>query len=80
MEHLAFSLGVSIVATVNLTVAREAGLGDLSVDGIVLAWNAGNAGLEHIKGWVAAGATFIGSKTFITGSIRVKGTASRVVV
>jgi hypothetical protein len=78
VEHLAFSLGVSIVASINLTVTSESGLRDLSVDGIVFTGDAGNAGLEHVKGWVTRGSIF--SKSFITSSIGIKGTTCGVAV
>jgi len=53
VEHLALGLGVGVVTAINLTFAGESGLGGLGVDGIVLAGDAGNAGLEHVEGRVA---------------------------
>ena len=47
MEDLALGVGVSVVPTINLTIARESGFRDFGVDGIVLAGNAGNSLLEH---------------------------------
>ena len=54
VEHLAFGLRVGIVTAINLTFAGEAGLRGLSIDGIVLAGDAGNAGLQHVEGCVTA--------------------------
>jgi len=58
VEYLAFGLGISVVASINLTLAREASLRSFSVDGIVLAWDTGNAGLQHVKSWVTSGCVF----------------------
>ena len=50
MESLAFSLGVSVVTSIDLTVAEEGSLRNLGVDGVVLAGNSGNVGGEGGEG------------------------------
>ena len=52
VEHLAFGLRVGIVTAGNLAVAREAGLGNVSKDGVVLTGNSGNRGHQHLKSHV----------------------------
>jgi len=36
VEHLALSLGISIITSINLTIARKSGLWNLGIDGIIL--------------------------------------------
>ena len=45
VEGLALGSGVSVVAALHQTIAGEASVGDLSIDGIVLAWDPGDVDL-----------------------------------
>jgi len=53
VESLAFSLGVSVVTSIDLTVAKEGSLRNLGVDGVVLAGNARNTALQRRKSIIA---------------------------
>ena len=47
VEDLALGLGIGIVASVNLSLAAESGLGNLGQDGVVLAGSAGDGRGQH---------------------------------
>ena len=50
VEDLALSLGIGIVATINLSLAAEGSLGDLGQNGVVLTRGAGNVASQGSQG------------------------------
>ena len=43
VEDLALGLGVGVVTSVHLTLARKSGLGDLGIDGVIFSGHSGHS-------------------------------------
>jgi hypothetical protein len=73
VEHLALSLGVSVVSSINLSLATESRLGHLGKDGIVLSGDSGNGCLQHSE-WVNTSEFFLSCGSLggeVTSSVRL---------
>jgi hypothetical protein len=73
VEHLALGLGVSVVSSINLSLATESRLRHLGKDGIVLSGDSRNGCLQHSE-WVNTSEFFLSCGSLggeVTSSVRL---------